>query len=353
MILKLDLHNNHKRPRLTRLGAFALAALMSVSIIATDWANALYILSGDGDAPIVLEKGTKVPNLSSKLVYVNTGASGFDISLASTQTVTIRQNGTETTVKARRGETVSALLARLKITPGPLDMIGVDVSGTAAVLTIASDLVLYEKLSEPASHTTRRVPNDKMTVGTEKVVQEGSDGIRTSIYEVVWSGGQQVSRQLVEELDSTAVDKIIEYGTAEPPKPAKPAASAKPIIPEDGLVSVNKNADGSGTLVFQSGEKVAFSAAKSMTATAYTAGENGVNHYTATGTQVRVGAVAVDKRVIPLGTRMYIVTSDGIVYGFATAEDTGVRGNTVDLYYDTYRECINFGRRSCTVYILE
>jgi 3D (Asp-Asp-Asp) domain-containing protein len=50
---------------------------------------------------------------------------------------------------------------------------------------------------------------------------------------------------------------------------------------------------------------------------------------------------------------MYIVTKDGIVYGLSVAEDTGVRGNVVDLYFHSYEECINFGRRSCTVYILE
>ena len=51
--------------------------------------------------------------------------------------------------------------------------------------------------------------------------------------------------------------------------------------------------------------------------------------------------------------KMYIVTKDGIVYGLSVAEDTGVRGNVVDLYFHSYEECINFGRRSCTVYILE
>ena len=49
-----------------------------------------------------------------------------------------------------------------------------------------------------------------------------------------------------------------------------------------------------------------------------------------------------------------LVSNDGtVVYGLAVAEDTGVRGNIVDLYYNTYEECINFGRRGCTVYILE
>lgn len=187
-----------------------------------------------------------------------------------------------------------------------------------------------------------RVANPELAQGTERVVQEGSDGVSTSVYEVVWSNGKQVSRQFVEELENTAVDEIVEYGTA-----------AKTVTSADTLTSVNQNADGSGTLVFASGATLNFSSAKSMTATAYTAGHGGADNYTATGTAVRVGTVAVDKNVIPLGTRMFIVTSDGIVYGMAVAEDTGVRGNKVDLYYDTYQQCINFGRRSCTVYILE
>ena len=120
------------------------------------------------------------------------------------------------------------------------------------------------------------------------------------------------------------------------------------------IASVSKNADGSGILTLTDGTTLNFSGVRSMTATAYTAGEDGVDYTTATGTFVKVGVVAVDKRVIPLGTRMYIVAADGsVVYGTAVAEDTGVRGNIVDLYYDTYEQCINFGRRTCNVYILE
>ena len=48
------------------------------------------------------------------------------------------------------------------------------------------------------------------------------------------------------------------------------------------------------------------------------------------------------------------MAADGsVVYGTAVAEDTGVRGNIIDLYYDTYQQCINFGRRTCNVYILK
>jgi len=35
------------------------------------------------------------------------------------------------------------------------------------------------------------------------------------------------------------------------------------------------------------------------------------------------------------------------------AEDTGVLGKSVDLYMNSYRDCMNFGVRSTTVYILD
>ena len=151
--------------------------------------------------------------------------------------------------------------------------------------------------------------------------------------------GKQVSRQLVKELDSTAIDRIVEYGTA----PKGPEA----------VVEVITNPDGSGILVLESGSTLEFSASKAMTATAYTAGHDKAGYITALGTDLHVGIVAVDKKVIPLRTKVYVVTKGGIVYGPAVAEDTGVRGDVIDLYMDSYSECITFGRRSCTVYILK
>ena len=149
--------------------------------------------------------------------------------------------------------------------------------------------------------------------------------------------------------DCPAVDEIVEYGTAEPPKAGQPPAVSAERSP---IANVSNYADGGGMLTLQSGEQLRFTAAKSMTATAYTTGYGGVGTRTASGTTVHVGTVAVDRKVIPLGTRLYIVTNDGFVYGLSVAEDTGVRGSKVDLYFDTYEECINFGRRGCTVYIL-
>ena len=319
----------------------ALAAVLGSSAAATDWAGALYILTGVEDSAIVLDGSQDIPDLSDRMMYVASGSKGYDIRLDAKLDVTIRHDGKTLTTVSKK-ESISALLTRMGITLSPLEMVAVDLSDQALVLTVAEDITYYDEVREAEAFNTVRVANPDLPQGTERVVQEGADGIRTSIYEVVWSNGTRISRQFVEELDSTAVDQIVEYGT-----------SAEAVERTDRIASVKKNADGSGTLVFESGATLNFSQAKSMTATAYTAGHGGADYTTATGTFVEVGTVAVDKKVIPLGTRMYIVTNDGIVYGMSVARDTGVKGNKVDLYYNTYRECIEFGRRSCTVYILE
>ncbi len=333
--------------RCSGINIFTAAIILCAALALTNRAGAIYIVNGVEDSAIVLDGTGEDPNLSNKLIYTANGTKGYDVFLRARQSVTVHYNGETITVRSRK-EPITQLLKRLDILPSPLEMVGVDFSESGVELTVSSELSYYEHVVEEVACETVRVANPKLEKGTENVVQEGSDGIRSSIYEVVWSNGSEIARQFVEELDSTAVDKIVEYGTAEPVQEAPATFPAN----DSPIVNVSTNADGSGVLTLASGEKLNFSSAKSMTATAYTAGHGGADYYTATGTTVRVGTVAVDKKVIPLGTKMYIVTNDGIVYGASVAEDTGVRGNKVDLYFNTYEECINFGRRSCTVYIL-
>ena len=316
----------------------AAVTMLLTSTAATETASALYILTGAEDSAIILDGTTKVPAVTSSMVNLSTGSRTADIQLNADQTVIIRRNNTSL-ISQSKSESVSRLLNRLDIVLSPFEMVAVDISGQQVEITIDEEIVYYDRVEEPAAPETIRVANPEMTAGTEKVVQEGIEGVRTSVYEVIWSNGEQISRQLVEELGSTAVDQIVEYGTA----PQGPEA----------VVEVITNPDGSGTLVLESGATLEFSGSKAMTATAYTAGHGGAGYITALGTDLHVGVVAVDKKVIPLRTKVYVVTKGGIVYGPAVAEDTGVRGNVIDLYMDTYDECMTFGRRGCTVYILK
>ena len=87
-----------------------------------------------------------------------------------------------------------------------------------------------------------------------------------------------------------------------------------------------------------------------MEATGYSPEEPGLDDTTATGMKAQHGVVAVDPRVIPLGTRLYI---EG--YGYAIAGDTGsaIKGNRIDLCFDTLGEVEAYGWRTITVEILD
>ncbi|MBR2591847.1 MAG: G5 domain-containing protein [Oscillospiraceae bacterium] len=80
--------------------------------------------------------------------------------------------------------------------------------------------------------------------------------------------------------------------------------------------------------------------------------------YGASGMYLSQGMVAVDPSVIPYGSLLYITNSDGsFVYSWAIAADyceasaAGIA--VVDLFFDTYRECVLFGARSLNVYVVE
>lgn len=355
--------NTHERPNilytLCRRGGMALFCLFAAvvtGLTATGWADSLYLITGDGDTAIILDPGQETaPDLSSQLLYVTNGGRGYDITLREGTIVTVVHEGSTQRLPSGE-ESISTLLGRLQIHPGPLEMIGVKLSETGVELTVSDHITYYEYATEQVSFDTRRVANPDLPEGEEKVIQEGADGVRSSVYEVVWSNGAELSRQFVEELSSTAVDRIIEYGAARPAS-AGASASTSPAEPGrtgSGIAGVSKNAGSNGgTLTLKDGTVLKYSGVRSMTATAYTTGYDGVGTRTASGTAVHVGTVAVDKNVIPLGTRLYIVADGNIVYGLAVAEDTGVKGSKIDLYFDTYEQCIQFGRRDCTVYILE
>lgn len=92
-----------------------------------------------------------------------------------------------------------------------------------------------------------------------------------------------------------------------------------------------------------------------MIATAYYAfgkGGNDINGngITAIGLRARKGIVAVDPKVIPLGTKLYIPG-----YGEALAADTGgrIKGSRIDLCFESLEECFRFGIRKIKIYLVE
>lgn len=69
---------------------------------------------------------------------------------------------------------------------------------------------------------------------------------------------------------------------------------------------------------------------------------------TATGTRPAKGTIAVDPAVIPYGTKLHV---EG--YGYGKALDCGgaINGKIIDVWLDSYEECISWGRRTVKVRI--
>lgn len=86
-----------------------------------------------------------------------------------------------------------------------------------------------------------------------------------------------------------------------------------------------------------------------MESSGYSSQDPGCNGRTATGMPLKRGIVAVDPYLIPLGTQVYVMG-----YGKAIAQDVGgaIKGNKIDLAFNSRGEALRWGRRRARVYIL-
>ncbi len=175
--------------------------------------------------------------------------------------------------------------------------------------------------------------------GKMEVLFSGQVGKSLQTCLVTYKNGKQTEKEVLrEEILQQPINQIVAVGTGENTEKGR----IYPLFGENCIIT-------------ERGQVLEFSHRGQFRATAYTAGEPGVDGITATGTQARVGAIAVDPKVIPYGTKMFIVSEDGkYIYGEATAEDCGgaIKGNRIDLYFDTLKECNTFGVRMCQVYFL-
>ncbi|MBO4913740.1 MAG: G5 domain-containing protein [Oscillospiraceae bacterium] len=303
-------------------------------------ASALYLLT-DGISTVVTNGSGRIE--AGRILVTGSGEDAGDIVLEADRKIVIRHGATVLYATSRENESVSELLRRESVNIGELEMVRVDVSGEDIFIEIASNFTYYEIAQESADYTTVYTPDYTLPRGETRVITPGVPGTREVTYEVVYADGEFVSRQAVAEGESNAVPEVVGVGTL-----------VKEAREGDTIDQVIRNEDGSGYLILKSGDSLHFTHTMDVKCTAYTTGYDGVGTITYTGTTVHVGVVAVDKSVIPLGSKMFITTAAGdITYGMGSAEDTGVRGKVVDLFMNTYDECIQFGRRSSILYFLD
>ena len=273
-----------------------------------------------------------------------TGIGVSEITVQRSHTVTVDNCG-ELIEVSTTDETVGELLNRLSISLDghvavsvPLEM----ETHSSMVITVSRTVQDVQTYTTAIAHDVTYYNDYSLPVGTELVVTEGCDGQMLCTANVVYVDGKETNRTVTQQtVIQQPVAEVVAVGVGCEPLPPKD--------PVDELVITDSR------IILPNGEVLTYTGTMQVVATAYSQFDKGCGTITATGTTVHVGSVAVDPRVIPLGTRMFIISNDGdYVYGIASAEDTGssIKEAKIDLYYPTVEECLNFGRRNVTVFFL-
>ena len=279
---------------------------------------------------LLSEQGIEIEN--EDIVSKNTDeelVSGETIKITRALTINFNINSEVKTVKTHKS-TVGDVIAENSSILGE----GYELKGASESARLYNNMTLNFSVptdeivtsTEKIAFETKYVDNADMMEGTEKVTQEGKSGVLEITKKQYYFDGkitkvEEISRKVVEE----PVDTIIQVGTKKKEEP-KPATSSNYI---DGLN---------------------YKKTITMKSTAYTANDAGCSGRTATGAKATKGIAAVDTSVIPFGTKLYIPG-----YGIAVAADRGgaIKGNRIDLCYNTLSEAYSWGRRNVTVYVLE
>ncbi len=245
-------------------------------------------------------------------------------------------------------KTVGAAIEQLDITVRSDDRINppltAEVDEDEPVTIVRVDTKVSE-LEKPVPFSIVKKEDPTLEQGKEKVVQTGKAGILIEQSKENYEDGVLVKKQVVSEVVQTAaVDQIVAIGTKKPEPKVTVLSNKSPSV-----ATVTKD-----DLTFNA-KKVL----KNVTLTAYSAGAASTGKdedhpqygLTASGTKVQEGrTIAVDTSVIPMGWWVYI---EGI--GFRRAEDKGsaVKGNKIDVYFDSESYANKFGKKTgYTVYVL-
>ena len=291
-----------------------------------------------------------------------------EITVQRKQIITINHSGRVLNVVSY-GETVESLLERLSLFLTKEDVVSAPLSAQTfdgLNITISRSVQTEETYISAIPYETTYCYDPSLADGEEKVLTPGVNGQLLCTATVVYLDGTETSRTvLTEKVVAQPVNAVVAVGTyieqaapeTEPTTPPPTTAPATKPSTSNGIKPEFTGTPiiGDGKIVTPNGEVLTYTRVEEFKATAYNNVDPGCTIYTATGTLCRVGAIAVDPTVIPYGTRMYIVSNDGrYVYGIATAEDCGksIKGNRIDLYFDTVDECNTFGIRNCQVYFL-
>ena len=352
--------------RTTRLLTVLMTVLCVVFLLSqTVFATNFYVIN-DGDTillhasqatdpkDVLTEAGLELDNADS--IVTRPGLAVSEIIVTRCQKITVQCGNTAVQLYSY-GETVGELLERANITLTEQDTVSVSLESmtfNGQVIFVTNTQVEAETFEAEIPYETVYLYDPSLPEGEQKVMTQGVAGWASYTAEITYVNGFKTDRVITSEtVLQPAVNAVMAVGGEAPENAITMTDEVKAAILE--AKETGKPVILNGLIVTANGEFFSFGREGVFRATAYHNSDPGCTIWTAIGTLCRVGAIAVDPTVIPYGTEMFIVSNDGrYIYGYAVAEDCGssIKGNKIDLYFDSVDECNRFGIRDCTVYFL-
>ncbi len=265
-------------------------------------------------------------------------------------------------IEATTNLTVGAALKAAGIIVNVLDRVSPDASTLAREgMTIRVQRVTNElsKRTIPVPAQLLYRPSTAIKAGSQQQVQSPRTG-KIEIVERVWTlNGKVTGREFVSKRLAVAPQpRIIALGARsnvmpQNVRPHRRYANAAGYVnsfrggsPRDRMMSVVPENQSSDVTTLRPIRCI-----DNVVTTGYAAGRAGgsIGSWTATGVRCTYGAVAVDPRLIPLGTKLYI---EGYGYGFACDTGGAIKGKHIDLAFDSARAAMNHGKQRARVWIL-
>ncbi len=247
--------------------------------------------------------------------------------------------------------TVGQALAAMGVSLAVLDRVTPDASalvrdGIQMRVTRIGSRMRTSKRAIPAE--LRYQPTTKLRAGRKSTLREAKAGT-LEITERVWTrDGKITKREFVSQrVTAQPQHKIIALGVnshllPSNVRPSRRYARALPSrsgSPRDRMLAPADPRTFAPVKTFK------------VLATGYSAGPAGgaIGNWTATGVRCTYGAVAVDPRLIPLGSKLYI---EGYGYGFACDVGGAIKGKHIDLAFDSPAAAFRHGKKQVQIWIL-
>lgn len=211
-----------------------------------------------------------------------------------------------------------------------------------AYVTVVEKIIV-EQEEIPFETITKDVSNSD-TETYDRVVQDGQNGLKNVKYKAKYQNDVEIDRILIsEEVVKEPVDKIIQIHT----KVTNRSSSRDTQLVATSAAIANSVAGREPKIV-------------SMNVSAYTASTCGKNPsdpgygITSSGVPATAWRTIAAGKGYPIGTVIYIpYFASQPNGGWFVVQDRGgaISNARLDIYMDTYEECINFGRRNLECYV--